>query len=198
MGGSHDQFILSCSHHLGVLHPKPRPSTSNANSAFSSLLPLGPLIQPCLGTSTKWGGPVLFQQHSDLQIHHDSAGFCIPLFCQAISQQPFEEQFSGEEPILTPRLCCRYSVDTRPGVYSDHAQFPSMHVGYAARTKGPAVSRAGRGFFVCTCQEYDPSPDMHVWLVFPSKISSLGQLPLLWQPFQPALSCHFKVQYPLL
>lgn len=100
--------------------------------------------------------------------------------------------------MLSLLLFCGYSADTRPGVYSDHMWFPSMYAGCAARTEVPAVSPAGHDLFVCSCQEYDPGPDMHVWLVFPSKISGLGQLPLLWQPLQPALSCHFRVQYLLL
>lgn len=44
-----------------------------------------------------------------------------------------------------------------------------------------------------------PHPDTRTRrLVFLLQISGLGQLLFLWQPFQPALSCHFRVQYLLL
>lgn len=45
----------------------------------------------------------------------------------------------------------------------------------------------------------DPHPDTRTHaLLLLLQISGLGQLLFLWQPFQAALSCHFRVQFLLL
>ena len=46
-----------------------------------------------------------------------------------------------------------------------------------------------RGILTLTCTRR---------LLFLLELSGLGQLLFLWQPFQAALSCHFRVQYLLL
>lgn len=69
----------------------------------------------------------------------------------------------------------------------------------AARTWGPHDVPLLATASLCEIVRVWSSTLTHThWLVFLLQISSLGQLPLLWQPFQPALSCHFRVQYLLL
>lgn len=168
---------------LPGLEPRPR-CTHAPHPAPRHPRPLG--ISTRLGTSEEWDARVCPSRLAFLRILLSRSIPAVP--CVRMSFHPFpgwlavcflSEHFLGGKRVS---VCPDFPGTRCPACLSP---------GALPRPRASPASLCG--------SVRQPHPDTRTHrLVFLLQISGLGQLLFLWQPFQPALSCHFRVQYLLL